>query len=126
MKREKRKRRWYRYVIQFIVMALIVSSIPMEAIAETMNKDKPAQKQKVPSTEQVKKPTEQKRTSDGKPTEVVEERTEHEKVFDNKNGTYTMKKIVKIHLRTIRMETKQVKQMKKEIKRPLPITKITN
>ncbi|WP_020059920.1 DNRLRE domain-containing protein [Bacillus sp. 123MFChir2] len=91
MKREKRKRRWYRYVIQFIVMALIVSSIPMEAIAETMNKDKSAQENKVPSTEQAKKKAEQKRTSDGKPTEVVEERTEHEKVFDNKNGTYTKK-----------------------------------
>ncbi|MEH6891112.1 hypothetical protein V7024_15685 [Bacillus sp. JJ864] len=91
MKGEKRKRRWYRYVIQLIVMALIVSSIPMETIAESMNNGKPAQGNKVSSTEQTKKPTEQKQTSDGKSTEVVEERTEHEKVFDNKNGTYTKK-----------------------------------
>ncbi|MEI4802577.1 hypothetical protein WAZ07_14880 [Bacillus sp. FJAT-51639] len=91
MKREKRKRRWYRYVIQLIVMALIVSSIPIETIAETMNNDKPVQESEISSTGQAKETTEQKQTSDEKPTEVVEERTEHEKVFDNKNGTFTKK-----------------------------------
>ncbi|AXY11303.1 hypothetical protein CUC43_32285 (plasmid) [Bacillus thuringiensis LM1212] len=67
-------------------MTLLVPSIPMETIAETINKEAQTHKNKVPSPKQSKQNIEQKQVSDDKPTEVVEERTEHEKFFDNSTG----------------------------------------
>lgn len=84
-----------------MVVALIITSIPMNGLAETAPAFTPSpnseqtpqmeEKEKkelpAPHPDQVKK----KLKSQAKPTEVVEERTETEKVFDNQDGTFTKK-----------------------------------
>lgn len=84
-----------------MVVALIITSIPMNGLAETAPPFTPSpnseqtpqmeEKEKkelpAPHPDQVKK----KLKSQAKPTEVVEERTETEKVFDNQDGTFTKK-----------------------------------
>ncbi|MEW9184300.1 DNRLRE domain-containing protein [Bacillus mycoides] len=101
MEKKKGEKRWYRYLIQLMVVALIITSIPMNGLAETAPAFTPSpnseqtpqmeEKEKkelpAPHPDQVKK----KLKSQAKPTEVVEERTETEKVFDNQDGTFTKK-----------------------------------
>lgn len=100
-KQQVTKRRWYRYLIQLMVVALMITSIPMNGLAETAppftpspNSEQSPQVEKeeekelpAPHPDQVKK----KLQSQVKPTEVVEERTETEKIFDNQDGTFTKK-----------------------------------
>lgn len=102
MKKEKRSRRWYRCFIQLIVVALIVTSIPLNGMAETAppftpspNSEQSPEVEKKeekdlpsPHPNQLKK---NKTKNQSNPTEVVEERTETEKVFDNNDGTFTKK-----------------------------------
>ncbi|MBJ8055061.1 DNRLRE domain-containing protein [Bacillus cereus] len=101
MEKKQGEKRWYRYLIQLMVVALIITSIPMNGLAETAPAFTPSpnseqtpqmeEKEKkelpAPHPDQVKK----KLKSQAKPTEVVEERTETEKVFDNQDGTFTKK-----------------------------------
>ncbi|MFB8328961.1 DNRLRE domain-containing protein [Bacillus wiedmannii] len=102
MEKKKVKKRWYRYVIQLIVVALIVTSIPLNGLAETAppftpspNSEQSPEVEKkeekelpAPHPDQLKK---DKAKAQASPTEIVEERTETEKVFDNNDGTYTKK-----------------------------------
>ncbi|PFZ97887.1 DNRLRE domain-containing protein [Bacillus wiedmannii] len=97
-------KKWYRYLIQLIVVALIVTSIPLNGLAETAppftpspnseqrpETEKKEEKEKelpAPHPDQLKK---DKAKAQANPTEIVEERTETEKVFDNNDGTYTKK-----------------------------------
>ncbi|PGK08261.1 wall-associated protein [Bacillus anthracis] len=102
MEKKQVKKCWYRYVIQLIVVALIVTSIPLNGLAETAPPFTPSpnseqspevekkeeQELPAPHPDQLKK---DKAKAQASPTEVVEERTETEKVFDNNDGTYTKK-----------------------------------
>ena len=95
-------KKWYRYLIQLIVVALIVTSIPLNGLAETAppftpspNSEQSPEVEKKeekelpdPHPDQLKK---DKTKAQASPTEIVEERTETEKVFDNNDGTYTKK-----------------------------------
>ncbi|MEF7657824.1 DNRLRE domain-containing protein [Bacillus thuringiensis] len=95
-------KKWYRYLIQLIVVALIVTSVPLNGLAETAPPFTPSpnseqspevekkeeQELPAPHPDQLKK---DKAKSQANPTEIVEERTETEKVFDNNDGTYTKK-----------------------------------
>ncbi|KPU51807.1 DNRLRE domain-containing protein [Bacillus wiedmannii] len=97
-------KKWYRYLIQLIVVALIVTSIPLNGLAETAppftpspnseqrpETEKKEEKEKelpAPHPDQLKK---DKAKAQANATEIVEERTETEKVFDNNDGTYTKK-----------------------------------
>ncbi len=99
---EKKQKKWYRYLIQLIIVALIVTSIPLNGLAETAPPFTPSpnseqspevEKKKEtdlpdPHPDQLKK---DKAKTQASPTELVEERTETEKVFDNNDGTYTKK-----------------------------------
>ncbi|WP_255258214.1 DNRLRE domain-containing protein [Bacillus toyonensis] len=101
-KQQVKKRRWYRYFIQLMVVALIITSIPMNGLAETAppftpspNSEQSPEVEKkedkelpAPHPNQLKK---DKARAQASPTEIVEERTETEKVFDNNDGTYTKK-----------------------------------
>ncbi|MCU5160073.1 DNRLRE domain-containing protein [Bacillus pacificus] len=101
-KKKVKKKRWYRYLIQLIVVALIVTSIPLNGLAETAppftpspNSEQSPEVEKKeekelpdPHPDQLKK---DKTRVQASPTEIVEERTETEKVFDNNDGTYTKK-----------------------------------
>ncbi|WP_192825953.1 DNRLRE domain-containing protein [Bacillus pacificus] len=101
-KKKVKKKRWYRYVIQLIVVALIVTSIPLNGLAETAppftpspNSEQSPEVEKKeekelpdPHPDQLKK---DKTRVQKNPTEIIEERTETEKVFDNNDGTYTKK-----------------------------------
>ncbi|OOR07366.1 wall-associated protein [Bacillus cereus] len=101
MEKKQGKKRWYRYLIQLMVVVLMITSIPMDGLAETAppftpspNSEQSPQVEKeeekelpAPHPDQVKK----KLQSQVKPTEVVEERTETEKIFDNQDGTFTKK-----------------------------------
>ncbi|PEM49507.1 DNRLRE domain-containing protein [Bacillus wiedmannii] len=98
MEKKQVKKNWYRYLIQLIVVALIVTSIPLNGLAETArpftpspNSEKNPQEKKNVGSESPTPHLDQLEQDKSKPTEVVEERTEHEKVFDNKDGTYTKK-----------------------------------
>ncbi|MGN4844972.1 DNRLRE domain-containing protein [Bacillus cereus group sp. MYBK134-1] len=96
----KKQRKWYQYLIQLIVVALIVTSIPLNGLAETAPPFTPSpnseqtpevekkeeQELPAPHPDQLKK---DKAKTQASPTEVVEERTETEKVFDNNDGTFT-------------------------------------
>ncbi|WP_257154686.1 DNRLRE domain-containing protein, partial [Bacillus thuringiensis] len=94
----KKQGRWYRYVIQLMVITLILTSIPMHGWAEEAPPFTPSpNSEQIPVERQAKKELpaphpdqlkKKKRTVE-KPTEVVEERTETEKVFDNHDGTFT-------------------------------------
>ncbi|TKI79668.1 hypothetical protein, partial [Bacillus mycoides] len=88
MKKKKGKRRWFSYFIQLMIFTLIVSSIPLHADAESSPPFTPS-----PNSEPTPQPEEnilpaphpdqiknKKEKSQPKPTEVVEERTETEKV----------------------------------------------
>ncbi|WP_242269921.1 DNRLRE domain-containing protein, partial [Bacillus cereus group sp. BfR-BA-01408] len=102
MGKKKVKKRWYRYLIQLMVVALIVTSIPLNGLAETAppftpspNSEQSPEVEKKeekelpdPHPDQLKK---DKTKAQASPTEIVEERTETEKVFDNNDGTYTKK-----------------------------------
>ncbi|WP_096478389.1 aureocin A53 family class IId bacteriocin [Bacillus anthracis] len=93
-------KKWYRYLIQLIVVALIVTSVPLNGLAETAppftpspNSEQSPETEKkeekelpAPHPDQSKK---DKAKAKANPTEIVEERTETEKVFDNNDGTYT-------------------------------------
>ena len=86
----KSKKRWYRYVIQLIVVALIVTSIPLNGLAETAppftpspNSEQSPEVEKKeekelpdPHPDQLKK---DKTRVQKNPTEIIEERTETEK-----------------------------------------------
>ncbi|BCC57733.1 TPA: DNRLRE domain-containing protein [Bacillus cereus] len=96
----KKQRKWYQYLIQLIVVALIVTSIPLNGLAETAPPFTPSpnseqspevekkeeQELPAPHPDQLKK---DKAKAQASPTEIVEERTETEKVFDNNDGTFT-------------------------------------
>ncbi|WP_033706514.1 DNRLRE domain-containing protein, partial [Bacillus mycoides] len=100
--KEKKQKNWYRYLIQLMVVALIVTSIPLNGLAETAppftpspNSEQSPEVEKkeekelpAPHPDQLKK---DKAKAQANPTEIVEERTETEKVFDNNDGTYTKK-----------------------------------
>ncbi|MFJ8522653.1 DNRLRE domain-containing protein [Bacillus cereus] len=102
MEKKQVKKKWYRYVIQLIVVTLIVTSIPLNGLAETAPPFTPSpnseqspevekkEEQELPDPhpDQLKKDKARVQTS---PIEIVEERTETEKVFDNNDGTYTKK-----------------------------------
>lgn len=102
MEKKQVKKNWYRYFIQLMVVALIVTSIPMNGLAETAppftpspnSEPSPQVEQKdekelpAPHPDQIKQ---KNANAKAKPTEVVEERTETEKVFDNQDGTFTKK-----------------------------------
>ncbi|MCU5517788.1 DNRLRE domain-containing protein [Bacillus wiedmannii] len=102
MEKKQVKKKWYRYFIQLMVVALIVTSIPMNGLAETVppftpspnSEPSPQVEQKdekelpAPHPDQIKQ---KNANAKAKPTEVVEERTETEKVFDNQDGTFTKK-----------------------------------
>ncbi len=99
---EKSKKRWYKYIIQLIVVVLIVTSIPLNGLAETAppftpspNSEQSPEVEKKeerelpdPHPDQLKK---DKTRIQKSPTEIIEERTETEKVFNNNDGTYTKK-----------------------------------
>lgn len=86
---EKRpvKKKWYRQLIQLIVVALIVTSIPLNGLAETAppftpspNSEQTPEVEKkeekelpAPHPDQLKK---DKAKAQASPTEIVEERTE--------------------------------------------------
>ncbi|MED3085626.1 DNRLRE domain-containing protein [Bacillus toyonensis] len=97
-KQHVKNRRWYRYFIQLIVVALILTSIPMNGLAETAPPFTPSpNSEQIPEVEKKEEkelpaphPSQLKKDKP-KPTEVVEERTETEKVFDNNDGTFTKK-----------------------------------
>ncbi|PGZ99563.1 wall-associated protein, partial [Bacillus pseudomycoides] len=91
MKKEKRKRRWFQYVIHLMIMTLFMSSIPIEVVAEIADVSNQKQEKLFLANQDSQKGDQQKTGPKDKPVEVVEERTEHEKVFDNKNGTFTKK-----------------------------------
>ncbi|ANS46678.1 hypothetical protein BM86_18365 [Bacillus thuringiensis] len=98
----KKQKKWYRYLIQLIVVALIVTSIPLSGLAETAPPFTPSpnseqipevekkeeQELPAPHPDQLKK-DKAKAKAQASPTEIVEERTETEKVFDNNDGTFT-------------------------------------
>lgn len=100
--KEKKQKNWYRYLIQLMVVALIVTSIPLNGLAETAppftpspNSEQSPEVEKkeekelpAPHPDQLKK---DKAKAQANPTEIVEERTETEKVFDNNDGTFTKK-----------------------------------
>ncbi|HFK1764257.1 wall-associated protein [Bacillus wiedmannii] len=97
-------KKWYRYLIQLIVVALIITSVPLNGLAETAppftpspNSEQSPETEKkeekelpAPHPDQLKKDKD-KAKAQTNPTEIVEERTETEKVFDNNDGTYTKK-----------------------------------
>ncbi|WP_255293640.1 DNRLRE domain-containing protein [Bacillus wiedmannii] len=101
-KQHVKNRRWYRYFIQLMAVILIIASIPMNGLAETappftpspnseQNPEVGKKEEKelpAPHPEQLKK---KKTRNQESPNEVVEERTETEKVFDNHDGTFTKK-----------------------------------
>ncbi|HEB2438423.1 wall-associated protein [Bacillus thuringiensis] len=100
MEKRQVKKKWYRQLIQLIVVALIVTSIPLNGLAETAppftpspNSEQTPEVEKkeekelpAPHPDQLKK---DKAKTQASPTEIVEERTETEKVFDNNDGTFT-------------------------------------
>ncbi|MCU5616772.1 hypothetical protein OCB10_22300, partial [Bacillus cereus] len=100
MEKRQVKKKWYRQLIQLIVVALIVTSIPLKGLAETAPPFTPSpnseqtpevekkeeQELPAPHPDQLKK---DKAKTQASPTEIVEERTETEKVFDNNDGTFT-------------------------------------
>ncbi|MGU3372269.1 DNRLRE domain-containing protein [Bacillus mycoides] len=102
MEKQQVKKRWYKYLIQLMVVALMVTSIPLNGLAETAppftpspNSEQSPEVEKkeekelpAPHPDQLKK---DKAKAQANPTEIVEERTETEKVFDNNDGTYTKK-----------------------------------
>lgn len=97
-KQQVTKRRWYRYFIQLMVVALIITSIPMNGLAETAppftpspNSEQSPQVEKKEENEIPPPHPNQLKKDRENPTEVVEERTETEKVFDNNDGTFTKK-----------------------------------
>ncbi len=97
-KQQVTKRRWYRYFIQLMIVALIITSIPMNGLAETAppftpspNSEQSPQVEKKDEDEIPPPHPNQLKKGRENPTEVVEERTETEKVFDNNDGTFTKK-----------------------------------
>ncbi|MFD3446720.1 DNRLRE domain-containing protein [Microbacteriaceae bacterium 4G12] len=89
MKKVKVKRRWFKYLLHMMIFTLIISTVPLEAAAENFTKTN--QDQITAKSNQLHNP-EQKQSkvnNDIKSSEVVEERKENEKVFDNKDGTFT-------------------------------------
>ncbi|MED1305488.1 wall-associated protein, partial [Bacillus pacificus] len=97
-KQHVKNRRWYRYFIQLMVVALILTSIPMNGLAETAPPFTPSpnseQSPEVEKKEEKELPAphpKQLKKDSENPTEIVEERTETEKVFDNNDGTFTKK-----------------------------------
>ncbi|MFJ8119963.1 DNRLRE domain-containing protein [Bacillus mycoides] len=97
-KQQVTKRRWYKYFIQLMVVALIITSIPMNGLAETAppftpspNSEQSPQVEKKEENEIPPPHPNQLKKDRENPTEVVEERTETEKVFDNNDGTFTKK-----------------------------------
>ena len=92
------KRRWYRYFIHILVLLLIITSIRMNGLAEKAPPFTPSpNSEQNPEVEMKEKKEllaphpDQLKKDRSKPTEVVEERTETEKVFDNNDGTFTKK-----------------------------------
>ncbi|WP_218014288.1 MULTISPECIES: hypothetical protein [Bacillus cereus group] len=120
MEKRQVKKKWYRQLIQLIVVALIVTSIPLNGLAETAPPFTPSpnseqtpevekkeeQELPAPHPDQLKK---DKAKAQASPTEIVEERTETEKVFDNNDGTFTnMMRMEIVHL----MESTNIHGMK--------------
>ncbi|WP_319007099.1 hypothetical protein, partial [Bacillus thuringiensis] len=92
MEKNRSKKRWYKYLIQLMVVALIVTSIPLNGLAETAPAFTPSpnseQSPEVEKKEEKELPSphpnqlkKNKTKNQANPTEVVEERTETEKVF---------------------------------------------
>ncbi|MFD3447575.1 DNRLRE domain-containing protein [Microbacteriaceae bacterium 4G12] len=101
MKYQKGRRRWFNYFIYFIVIALILPSIPVYASAETAPPFIPPAKSEQPPIVSDNLPTPEPKLKskgvktrslvDSSPVELISERTKNEKVFDNGNGTFTKK-----------------------------------
>ncbi|WP_242685993.1 hypothetical protein [Bacillus toyonensis] len=88
-KKHVEKRRWLRYFIHLMIVTLIVSSIPLETVAETIATNKQNGESTSSQSNFEEKHSQTQLPTDNKPSEVVEERKENEKVFDNKDGTFT-------------------------------------
>ncbi|HDR7512209.1 DNRLRE domain-containing protein [Bacillus toyonensis] len=88
-KQHVEKRRWLRYFIHLMVVTLIVSSIPLETVAETIATNKQNGESTSSQSNFEEKQSQPQLPADNKPSEVVQERKENEKVFDNKDGTFT-------------------------------------
>ncbi|EJQ78680.1 YD repeat (Two copies) [Bacillus toyonensis] len=101
MKKKKTKRRWLSFLVHLMIMTLIVSLIPIQTQAETAPPFVPPVKPEQPATPSdnlsAPDPTTSKKSRHtqslkaAQPTEIVENRTETQKVFDNGNGTFTKK-----------------------------------
>lgn len=105
MKESKGRKIWVRYLIRLMVITMLVSSIPIQAKAEeTPHPVPPPVSQKTTieskSSDANSNLDTAKSQNEKKPIEIIEQRTEKEKVFDNQDGTYT-KKIyqVPVHIR---------------------------
>ncbi|WP_188388787.1 DNRLRE domain-containing protein, partial [Priestia taiwanensis] len=84
----KKKRKWYvKFLIHVMLFTLIVSSMPLHVLAETESK----KHENLILEETKKKEKEASNIAQETPQEIIEERSETSKIFDNKDGTYTQK-----------------------------------